>query len=54
MLSYDKCRPFSRDFTEKRGWALKIGIYGGTFNPIHLGHMEAARFAREYLELDRL
>ena len=34
--------------------SLKIGIYGGTFNPIHLGHMEAARFAREYLELDRL
>ena len=33
---------------------MKIGIYGGTFNPIHLGHMEAARFAREYLELDRL
>lgn len=33
---------------------MKIGIYGGTFNPIHLGHMEAARFAAAYLELDRL
>lgn len=33
---------------------MKIGIYGGTFNPIHLGHMEAARFAAEYLELDKL
>ncbi len=33
---------------------MKIGIYGGTFNPIHLGHMEAARFALEYLALDRL
>ena len=33
---------------------MKIGIYGGTFNPIHLGHMEAARFAVEYLELDQL
>lgn len=33
---------------------MKIGIYGGTFNPIHLGHMEAARFAIEYLGLDRL
>ena len=33
---------------------MKIGIYGGTFNPIHLGHMEAARFALEYLELDKL
>ncbi len=33
---------------------MKIGIYGGTFNPIHLGHIQAARFAAEYLELDRL
>lgn len=33
---------------------MKIGIYGGTFNPIHLGHMEAAKFAAEYLQLDKL
>lgn len=33
---------------------MKIGIYGGTFNPIHLGHMEAARFALEHLKLDKL
>ena len=33
---------------------MKIGIYGGTFNPIHLGHMEAACFAIKYLGLDKL
>ena len=33
---------------------MKIGIYGGTFNPIHIGHMEAAKFAVEYLALDAL
>lgn len=33
---------------------MKIGIYGGTFNPPHLGHMEAARTAMEQLKLDRL
>ena len=33
---------------------MKIGIYGGTFDPPHLGHMEAARAAMEQLSLDRL
>lgn len=33
---------------------MKIGIYGGTFHPIHRGHIEAARFAAEYLGLDKL
>ena len=33
---------------------MKIGIYGGTFNPPHLGHLEAARTAVTVLGLDRL
>lgn len=33
---------------------MKIGIYGGTFDPPHLGHMEAARAAVAVLGLDRL
>ena len=33
---------------------MKIGIYGGTFNPPHLGHLEAARTAVKVLELDKL
>ena len=32
----------------------KIGIYGGTFNPLHMGHLYAARQAIETLELDKL
>ena len=33
---------------------MKIGIYGGTFDPPHLGHMEAARAAAAVLGLDRV
>ena len=33
---------------------MKIGIYGGTFNPPHLGHLVSARFAMDHLGLDRL
>lgn len=33
---------------------MRIGIYGGTFNPPHLGHLAAARTASSALGLDRL
>jgi nicotinate-nucleotide adenylyltransferase len=33
---------------------LRIGILGGTFDPIHLGHLEAASAARAALSLDRV
>ena len=33
---------------------MKIGVYGGTFNPPHLGHLTAARSVFELLDLDLL
>ena len=33
---------------------MKIGIYGGSFNPPHLGHIFAARKARQLLGLDKI
>ena len=32
----------------------RIGIYGGTFNPPHIGHIRAAEYAVKELQLDRL
>ena len=33
---------------------VKIGIYGGTFNPPHTGHLHAAKQAIQLLNLDKL
>jgi nicotinate-nucleotide adenylyltransferase len=33
---------------------MKLGIYGGSFNPVHLGHLLVAQAAIEELGLDRL
>ena len=32
----------------------RIGIYGGTFNPPHIGHIRSAAYAVQELELDKL
>jgi nicotinate-nucleotide adenylyltransferase len=31
-----------------------VGVYGGTFNPIHLGHLRAAQEVTEALDLERM
>lgn len=33
---------------------MRVGILGGTFDPIHQGHLDIARAARETLGLDRV
>ena len=33
---------------------MRLGLFGGTFNPIHLGHLRAAVEVREAFNIDRL
>lgn len=33
---------------------MTLGIFGGTFNPVHYGHLRAAEEVREHLGLDRV
>jgi nicotinate-nucleotide adenylyltransferase len=33
---------------------MRIGLYGGSFDPVHLGHLLVAQAAREEMRLDRV
>lgn len=40
-------------FAKNKG-PLRIGIFGGTFDPVHLGHLNLARQVEKKLHLDRV
>jgi len=40
--------------TQHSALPMRLGLFGGSFNPIHNGHLTIARQAREILTLDRI
>ena len=32
----------------------KLGIMGGTFDPVHLGHLQTAKFIYEHLGFEKI
>ncbi|MGB0184921.1 MAG: nicotinate-nicotinamide nucleotide adenylyltransferase, partial [Opitutales bacterium] len=41
-------------FEGDAGKALRVGLFGGTFDPVHCAHLEIARRVRGALSLDRV
>ena len=33
---------------------MKIGVFGGTFNPVHLGHLNCLKSVAEQASLDKM
>lgn len=40
--------------TQKSNLQFKVGLYFGTFNPIHIGHMAIANYMVEFTDIDQL
>ncbi|MFW5989380.1 MAG: adenylyltransferase/cytidyltransferase family protein, partial [Desulfosudaceae bacterium] len=33
---------------------MKTGLYGGSFNPVHLGHVQIVRMVKKSFSLDKV
>jgi nicotinate-nucleotide adenylyltransferase len=53
MTSQDS-QPHPSAPTTHHSGTLRLGLFGGSFNPIHTGHVAIARQTREALRLDRV
>lgn len=42
------------DFLSPKPFKLKVGLYFGSFNPVHIGHMAIANYFVEFAAIDQL
>ena len=54
MLSHNSMRLLRIPITNDQRPTTKIGIYGGSFNPVHFGHVGLAKWVLENTDLDEL
>ena len=54
VAAFVRARPYLPRIHIHSHGRMKIGLFGGSFDPVHLGHLLVARAAVEELALDRL
>lgn len=53
-MNSDSVHPGGASTSPQSGRPLRLGLYGGSFDPLHRGHLLVAQAALEELSLDRL
>lgn len=54
LASYIGRRVWKDNYTDIEGDLMKVGLFGGTFDPPHKGHFVIGKTVKEKLDLDEV